>query len=62
MEEQYPVEGGYIISEHKDFKFEDNEAEPCTSLKITAPEDERYYTIGMDPLPAEVSNIVYACG
>ena len=55
MEEQYPVEGGYKISEHKDFKFEENDIEPYTNLKITVPEDERY-TIGMDPIPAEVFN------
>ena len=54
MKEQYPVEKGYMMSRHKRFKFKENETEPYTHLKITVPEDERYYTIGMDPIPPEV--------
>ena len=54
MEEQYPVEEGYKISNRKDFKFKENETEPYTNLKIAVDEDEQY-AIGMDPTPAEVS-------
>lgn len=37
----------------KRFKFKQTKTEP-THLKITVPEDEMKYTIGMEPVPTEV--------
>lgn len=49
-----------MIRRHKCFKFKESKTEPYIHLKITVPEDERYYTIGMDPIPAEVSYTISA--
>ena len=59
VKEQYTVKEGYMVIDYKEFKFEGDETESQTtlSLKITVPEDEQY-TIGMDPMPPEVSIMI----
>ena len=59
VKEQYTVKEEYKVIDYKEFKFEGDETESQTtlSLKITVPEDERY-TIGMDPVPPEVSIMI----
>lgn len=54
VKDQYPDNKGYVIKRHKCFKFKESKIEPYIHLKITVPEDKSSYTIGMDPVPAEV--------
>ena len=54
VEEQYPAEKGYKIVCHKEFKFTECETKPYAHLKITVPEDDRYYIVGIEPENAEV--------
>ena len=58
--EQYPHETGFTVIRHKEFKFKhcDMEEYNAPGLKITVPEDERVYAIGMEPANAKVHDFV----